>query len=176
MTRKIGARIIIGSVVAVMSMAAMAMGVAAQQPASPPPAGQGQHMGMGGGPMGPGMAMRHGLAQLNLTDDQKTQIKGIMQAHREEMQGFAKQVRDARKALGDAVMNDADEATIRARAADLGKVQADLAVFGAKLRKDIFAVLTPDQQAKAKTLRLQALESIGRFMGGRRQGRGRMEF
>jgi Spy/CpxP family protein refolding chaperone len=167
-THKIG--VLVGTVVAVMSLGAMAIGaVYAQQPAPAPPPGQGQHQGMGGGgPMARGtMALHRGLAQLNLTDDQKTQIKGIVQAHRAEMQGIATQVRNARRALGDAVTNDADEATIRARAADLGKAEADLAVFGATLRKGIFAVLTPDQQAKAKALRLEALDRMGRFMGRR---------
>jgi len=140
-------------------------------------AGQGQGaaaMGgrgmMAGGPLG---AMHRTLAQLGLTDDQKQQIKGIAQGHKADLQAFAERMRQSRVALADAIVNGGDEAAIRAKSADLAKVQADLAVLGAQVRKEVFAVLTPDQQAKAKTLWLQALDRAGRHL---QRGKRALEF
>jgi Spy/CpxP family protein refolding chaperone len=157
-------RLMVGAVVATMAIGAVAMGaVYAQQPTG----GQGAQAGAAA-PMGRRMmALRRGLAQLNLTDEQKAQVKSIVQGHKDEMQAAGTQVRDARRALGDAIANDADEQTIRTAAGNLGKVQGDMAVLGAKLHKQIFSVLTPDQQAKAKAMRLQAMGRFDRFMGGR---------
>jgi Spy/CpxP family protein refolding chaperone len=155
-------------VVAACSIGAVAMGVVyAQQPQNGP---GGRRMGAGGAAeMGRGvMMLRRGLAQLNLTDEQKTQVKGILQGHKEQMHSYATAAREARRALGDAIASDADEPTIRAKAGDLAKVQADVAVLGAKVRKEIFAVLTPDQQAKAKQLRLEAVGRMDRFMERRK--------
>jgi Spy/CpxP family protein refolding chaperone len=155
-----------GLVVAAVVVGTIAIGAvyaqqAGQRPGAMMTGGRGM---MAGGPLGP---MRRGLAQLGLSDQQKQQIKGIVQGHKEDMRGFAVQIRQTRRALADAIANDAGETAIRARSADLAKVQADLAVFGAKLRKKVFDTLTPEQQAKAKTLRLNGLGRIDRFRNRR---------
>jgi Spy/CpxP family protein refolding chaperone len=168
MTKDSKVRLGVGLVVATLVVGTIAIGVTYAQQAVPPRGGMmmGARGLMGGGRL---LALRHGLAQLGLSDQQKQQIKGIVSGRKDKIQAFAGQVRDARRALGDAIANDADEATIRQKSADLAKVQADVAVFGAQLRKDVFSVLTPDQQAKAKTLRMNALARGDRFLARRKK-------
>ena len=102
------------------------------------------------------MGIHRGLAQLGLTDQQRTQSKAIFEGHKADVQGFAARMQPARQALNDAIRGGADEATIRAKAADIAAVQADMAVLRAKVHAQVFAVLTPDQQAKAAQLQQQA--------------------
>jgi protein CpxP len=167
MTKNSKVRMVVGLAVAALVVGTIAIGVTYAQQADQR---RGVMMMGGHGKMaGPLGAMRRGLAQLGLSDDQKQQIKGIVSGHKEALEGFAGQVRQARQALGDAVANDADEATIRLKSADLAKVQADFAVLGAELRKQVFAVLTPEQHTKAKALRLKARDRVDRFLERRKK-------
>ncbi len=171
MTKNSKVRMFLGLTVAVAVVGVIAAGaIFAQQPPPGPPSGgttgRGPMMG-GRGPMmgsrgpmgGPFMGIRRGLAQLGLTDQQKTQITTIFQGHQTDMQGFATRMKTAQKALTDAIWSGADEATIRAKSADVAAVQADMAVFRSTVHAQVFAVLTPDQQAKANQLRAQAQNS-----------------
>jgi Spy/CpxP family protein refolding chaperone len=45
-----------------------------------------------------------------------------------------------------------DENEVRARVAETSAVEADLAVIRARLHEQIYQLLTPEQQQKAKTL------------------------
>jgi Spy/CpxP family protein refolding chaperone len=94
------------------------------------------------------------FAQLNLSDDQRQEIRSIMDQHRTERQTVMQRLREARRAQADAVQAvPADEAAIRARSAEVAKAETDAALLRAKVHTAIFNVLTPDQQAKAKELR-----------------------
>jgi protein CpxP len=108
-------------------------------------------MGRGarGGPMG---GARLFLGQLGLSDDQRAQVKSILAGHQADFQALQTKMRPARQALQNAIMNGADEATIRQAAAGVAAAQADGAVLRAHVHAQVFAVLTPDQQAKAKQL------------------------
>ena len=59
----------------------------------------------------------------------------------------------AREALHAVVTADTfDEAAIRLKSADVAAVEADGAVLRAKVHAEVWALLTPEQQQKAKTL------------------------
>jgi len=74
----------------------------------------------------------------------------------------------ARKALQEAIAADTtDEAAIREKAAEVGAVEADAAVLQARIRTEIFALLTPEQVKKAKDLRA---EMENRMKDGRGRG------
>ena len=96
------------------------------------------------------------LRQLDLTDDQRAQVRQVMDNHRDGLRAVGERVRAAHRAQNDAV-NAAqfDEQVVRTRAADLAAVQADVAVLQAKVHSEVFAVLTPEQQAKAAELKAQ---------------------
>ena len=62
----------------------------------------------------------------------------------------------AHRAQNDAVTAaQFDEQAVRTRAAELAAVEADAAVLQAKVHSEVFAVLTPEQQAKAAELKAQ---------------------
>jgi Spy/CpxP family protein refolding chaperone len=159
-------RTLMSLVVVGLIVGAVAIGVASAQQAG----GKYGKTAIGGRavmPFGPLGAVRRGLAQLGLSDDQKQQIKSVFQDRRTELKDLRQQMRQARRAVAEAIASDEGEAAIRAKSAELAKVQADLAVLGAKIRKQVFAILTPEQQAKAKELRQKALKRLDRLAGGR---------
>ncbi len=113
------------------------------------------------GPLG---RMRLVAARLGLTDAQKQQMKAVAESHRDEWKALADRAVAAHKALNDAVTADAtDEAAIRQRSAEAAAVQADIAVARAHARAEMFQVLTPDQQAQAKTMRKRMADRFEQF-------------
>jgi protein CpxP len=99
------------------------------------------------------------IAHLDLTDAQKDQVKGIMDSHRDELKGFGDRAMTARQALQSAVVADAlNEGLIRARAAELATVESDLAVAHARIHAEVFRILTPEQQVKAKEAQAQMVQ------------------
>jgi len=127
--------------------------------------------------------MMGGLRQLNLTEEQNTQVKVVMQKHQPGIKALEDQARPLRKALHDAVAADAvNPVDIKAAALALASVEADAAVLRAQIRAEVFTtVLTPDQVTKAKQLQADAKARAeqGRGMmgrGGRGRGPGRGGF
>jgi Spy/CpxP family protein refolding chaperone len=135
--------------------------------------GQGPGMrggGPGGGPFG---MMGPELRMLDLTDAQRQQVRAAFDAHKDELKAIGDRMQTARKALQDAITADGfDETTIRTKAAEVALVDADAAVLRAKMHAAVIAVLTPEQQQKAKELRGQ-MEN--RMKGGRERMRQHME-
>jgi periplasmic protein CpxP/Spy len=116
-----------------------------------------------GGPGGPGGFGRGGfggplglLRQLELTDEQRTQVRQLMDSHRDELRAVGEKLMAAHRAQNDAVTAaQFDEQAIRTKAADVAAIEADAAVLHAKLHSEVFALLTPEQQAKAAELKAQ---------------------
>jgi Spy/CpxP family protein refolding chaperone len=132
---------------------------AGQEPGSPGGAGMmgmGQGPGMrgggpGGGPLG---MMGRELRMLDLTDAQHQQVRAVFDSHKDELKAIGDRMQAARKALQDAITADTfDEIAIRTKAAEVALVDADAAVLHAKMHAAVVAVLTPEQQQKAKELR-----------------------
>ena len=93
-----------------------------------------------------------------------------MESHREGQKAEREKMMTARKALHDAIAADAfDEAAIRAAAGAVAALDADAAVLQARIRAEIFGILTPEQVKKAKELRT---EMENRMKEGRGRGRG----
>jgi periplasmic protein CpxP/Spy len=116
--------------------------------------------GFGRGPGRPfGMLgeLGRGLRELELTDAQREQLRGVMQSHQAEFREIGDRLRTAREALHAAVTADAvDEPAIRARSADVAAIEADAAVLRARVHQEVFSLLTAEQQAKAKELKAEA--------------------
>jgi Spy/CpxP family protein refolding chaperone len=132
-----------------------------------PAHGRGPGMGMGMGPgMGMGMGMRMGMDPqgpgmmrpahadalgaiawwLDLTDEQKAQIRKIREEAKSDAEAAEKAVADARDALHDAVIGGAAEEQIRAAATALGEAIGNQAVLHAKTLAAAKAVLTDEQR------------------------------
>jgi Spy/CpxP family protein refolding chaperone len=178
---------IVAVVAVAVVMAAVGVAVSAQMgPRRGMDTGQSPAGPGGAGMMGPGPGMRGGgpgggpfgmmgpeLRMLDLTDAQRQQVRAAFDAHKDELKAIGDRMQTARKALQDAIAADAfDETAIRAKAADVALVDADAAVLRAKMHAAVIAVLTPEQQQKAKELRGQ-MEN--RMKGGRERMRQHME-
>ena len=115
---------------------------------------------------GPGVGLP--LRELNLSEAQQQQIKGVEQRYRDQNQQLADRLRTAadaqRKAIETEPVNDN---AIRSATQALADVEADAAIARAHLRSEIFSLLTPEQQAQAKKLEAER----GTHEGGPR-GRG----
>jgi periplasmic protein CpxP/Spy len=115
-----------------------------------------------GGPRERGMrrhgAMRMGmqglpLRDLDLTDAQREQVRGIMTARQADFKAIGDRLRAAHEAQRQAVTRvPVDENEIRARVTEASAVGADFAILRARIHEQVYQVLTPDQQAKARTL------------------------
>ncbi|HZS46662.1 MAG TPA: Spy/CpxP family protein refolding chaperone [Blastocatellia bacterium] len=118
----------------------------------PGKAGKGR---FGKGHRGMGMAFR----QLNLTDQQKAQIKDIFQNQRASNKPLFDQLKTERQALRAASTSaNFNEDAVRTAAQNLAKTRADLMVARVETMRKAYAVLTPDQQAKLKELRAERVE------------------
>ena len=146
----------------IFGVAAIAGGLTFAQTTSPAPPADGQTQQVPGARRA---QMRHRMAQrlstyLNLTADQQTQAKQIFQASRQSAQPVAQQLRDARKALADAVKSNAPDAQIDQLSGNVGNLVSQLTAIRTKAFQKFYGTLTPDQKEKMNT-------AMGRFIGGR---------
>ena len=120
------------------------------------PGGPGGPAGRGG-PGGPGRPGGPGgglpLRELNLSETQQQQIREVSEHYAQQNRTLAEQLRTAMEAQRKAV--DAvpfNEGLIRSTTQALVEAQTELAIQRARMQGEIFAFLTPEQQAQAKKL------------------------
>lgn len=155
-------KISITSIAAVVVLAAAAFAFS-QRPDGPPRPGP-FGGGFRGGPGGPGGPRGFGLfgpmgRDLNLTDDQKAQIKKIQDSFHESNKALFDQLRTLHQNEADPFSGAFDEAAVRSAAEARAKVQIELEVSHAKMMSQIGSVLTADQKAQfaAKRAEFQKL-------------------
>ena len=149
-------------------MAAVAVGafaaanVFAQEEGDGKPAGPKQHskmmMGGKGGPGCDEQGMQQGGCplmgmgkELNLTDDQKAKIKAIMEGQKDEFQKSMKAGEVLHAKMQEAV-EAGDETAAKAAAEAIGKDMGETAAKRIAIRKQVEAILTPEQKAKGEEL------------------------
>lgn len=96
------------------------------------------------------------LRGLDLTDEQKTQVKTIMQSSRESSKSLREQMKANRQKLQ--TLSDSgnfDQAQVQALADEQGKLTAQMIVEKEKVKSQISAILTPEQKAKAAEMKAQ---------------------
>jgi Spy/CpxP family protein refolding chaperone len=126
--------------------------------------GRGHH-GPDGDP-GPGHMMRMLAAHLELSEEQRAQVRALAEEHRESTRALRDRIRDARRSLHEAIhVDETSEESIRAASAVLAAAEADMAVARAAHRKYFEALLTPEQKAE--------LQRIGEEHGPGMRGKGR---
>ena len=105
------------------------------------------------------LAAHHALHELGLTDPQKAQIKGILRGHKQEFHAALERLHAVHETVGQLSRQDAiDEDAIREGVREAVGPLGDLAVLHARVRREIGAVLTPEQRQKAEGL-LEQLHS-----------------
>ena len=91
---------------------------------------------------------------LSLSDAQEAQIKAILEAEKPKVQPLVFELAATRKALNEATDNGAfNEAQVKAIAAKQGETLAALIVEKERVKTQVYAVLTPEQRAKAEQFR-----------------------
>jgi Spy/CpxP family protein refolding chaperone len=106
-----------------------------------------------GGPAGRGRAFgapHLPVAALNLTDAQQQQIREIRERYRTAAEQIAARVRAAMDAQRNAVEAvPLNEGQIRSTTLALAEAQTEAAIHEATVFNEVWALLTPDQQAQA---------------------------
>ena len=90
--------------------------------------------------------------QLNLTDDQKAQMKAIMQKEHPTMKPLFQQEHQINQQLRAYVEGSYDEAKVRALAAQKAQLDIEKTVAETRVHNQLYQLLTADQQAKLKQI------------------------
>jgi Spy/CpxP family protein refolding chaperone len=97
-----------------------------------------------------GPILKRVAERLNLSDEQRAQIKAVLRNDQDALINLFTQLHAARKGLREAIhASDANESSVRAAAAKVAAVEADLAVERLKLHGKINPILTDEQRENA---------------------------
>ena len=110
-----------------------------------------QHRGMGFG-RNNGWMLKHMTKQLNLTEAQQTQIKGIMAGEKTKIKPMMQQLRQNQQTEDANINGSFDENQARTFANKQAQLMTDLIVEKERMRSQVYAVLTPEQRQKALQL------------------------
>ena len=89
-----------------------------------------------------------------LTEEQKESLRSKMESQRETMRPLEAKLRDARRELLEASLGKFDEDAIRAKALEVGKLDAELTVLRAKAFSQMKPSLSAEQIEQLKNLPL----------------------
>jgi Spy/CpxP family protein refolding chaperone len=132
----------------VAALAVLLGGVIAQSQTSdvapPPPPMHGHEFGMGGPMMG------FFGKYLNLTDDQRAQMKAVMQKEHATLKPLMQQLHQMDQQLKQYGEGTYDEAKVQALVAQQSQTLVQLKVEETRIHSELFQLLTPDQQSKMK--------------------------
>ena len=87
---------------------------------------------------------------LNVTDDQKTQMKAVMQKERATLKPLMQQVHQMEQQLKPYEEGTYDAAKVQAVVAQQAQTLVQLKVEETRIHNELFQLLTPDQQSKLK--------------------------
>ena len=120
-----------------------------------------------------GRASILGLRQLDLTPAQRESIRTVIQTHRAELQKLRRQSVPIRQALREATTGTAIDESVIENIKDHSNQLAETVTLSvlevAKLRSEIFALLTPAQQDKAGKLQARRGPRMDRWRPDRRE-------
>ncbi len=108
----------------------------------------------------------HLTRALDLTDAQQQQVKSLVDAQRPALKGLMQQMASQRAQMLAATQNGQfDPAKVQAIASQQGQTLANLIVARQELQSKIYALLTPDQQAKFNQMQQRRLEHMQKWLG-----------
>jgi protein CpxP len=99
-----------------------------------------------------GWMLKHMAGQLNLTETQKTRIKGIMAEEKTKIKPMMQQLRQNEQAENANVNGSFDENQARTFANKQAQLMTELIVEKERTRSQVYALLTPEQRQKALQL------------------------
>lgn len=102
-----------------------------------------------GGPMRGGFGME--FRGLDLTDDQRAQLRKIREARQNEFKATGEKLRAARQGMRELLTADTiNESAIRSKATEVAAAEAEVAILTARVRQEALQILTAEQQQKLK--------------------------
>ena len=111
-------------------------------------------------------ALNRAAIVLDLTDEQKTKVKAILEAEKPTVQPLVQQLAANRKELQQVTDNGQfNEAQVQAIATKQGQTLSQLIVEKERVQSQIYAVLTPEQRAKAEKMREQFMDRVQEHLG-----------
>jgi Spy/CpxP family protein refolding chaperone len=156
MTPRNKSLVILASVVA----GALAIGAAVAVPARM------YHHGGEFGEFGFGHGMGRALASLDLTDEQKSQLKAILKDEEPKIEPLMDRVLSTKKDLFDAVhARTFDEKSVRSASSAAAQATTDMAVEKARLVSRFRDVLTDEQQDRLEAIHKEHEERLERRIG-----------
>jgi Spy/CpxP family protein refolding chaperone len=90
--------------------------------------------------------------ELNLTDDQKTQMKAIMKKEHPSMKPLLEQQHQIDLQLRQYVEGSFDQVKVQALAKQKAKIQSQLTVAETRVHNQLYQILTSDQKSQLKQL------------------------
>ena len=95
---------------------------------------------------------------LELTEEQKQTLAARKDEQRANYREQRQQVREAQRALHQAVINNADEAEVAVLADKLGDLNAQQVIIRAKDKQFLLSILTPEQKEKMEQMKAKREE------------------
>ena len=141
--KSIGFRLLVAAL-AVTLGAALAKSQTADTQAAPPPATHNHAFG----PYGHMIAFYSKM--LNITDDQKAQMKSVLQKEHVTMKPLMQQEHQLDQQLKSYVEGTYDQAKVQALVSQQAQTLVQLKVEESRIHNELYQLLTPDQQAKLK--------------------------
>jgi Spy/CpxP family protein refolding chaperone len=106
-------------------------------------------------------------AELNITGEQRGEIRGVIQKHKGEFQPVAEKITEAKRNLRKAVLAEKPvESDIRKASEELGKSIGDAAVFASKIAVEVRPVLNKEQIALIDKFRDEKEQSVDKWIDG----------
>ena len=118
-----------------------------------------------GGPPMAGRFLQHMTDVLDLTDAQQAQIKSLWQAEQPTIKPLVRQLADTHKQMVAVTAGGKfDQAKVQTLANQQAQTIAQLIVEKQKLQSQVYALLTPDQQAKMDRLQQRHMARMERWL------------
>ena len=115
---------------------------------------------------GPDGGFHHLLKQLDLSADQKTQVKAIWEKEKPAMQPLMQQMHQAHQAMKTLETSGPfDEAKTRALATQNSQTMIEVEVAHARIKSEIMQILTADQKAKLAQIEANHESHMGKHQG-----------
>jgi Spy/CpxP family protein refolding chaperone len=143
--KSIRLRFLVAALAVVMG-AAISKAQSTDADAPPPPPAHGHGWGMRG-PMG-GIPFK----ELGVTDEQRTQIKAVMQKEHSTMKPLMQQMHQMKQQLKQYEEGTFDQAKVQALVSQQAQTLVQLKVEESRIHNELYQLLTPDQQTKLKEI------------------------
>ncbi len=106
------------------------------------------------------------VAGLNLTEQQREQVRSILAGHKDEMRTLAQEAREAQKAFREALAAGTDPAASKPAYDRAAEARWNMLLLRHRIASEIKQILTPEQQEKLEK-RIRRIRGAAGLLQGR---------